>query len=79
PAARPTTVALATALPLAAMLLPTGGVLNATPPGYRLQLVHGTTWRTTVEDIVLLSQPPLAAAEHAMNQLAPTRHVLAGA
>ncbi|CAM8846637.1 DUF1109 domain-containing protein [Burkholderia pseudomallei] len=79
PGARLCSVGLATALPVAAMLLATGGVLIATPPGYRLQLVLGTTWRTTVVDIVLLSLPPLAAALHAMKQLAPTRLVLAGA
>lgn len=70
---------LAIALPVAAMLLATGGVLIATPPGYRLQLVLGTTWRTTVADVVLLSLPPLATALHAMKQLAPTRLMLAGA
>jgi len=55
-----------TALPVAPMLLATGGVLIVTPPGYRLQLVLGTTWRTTVADVVLLSLPPLAAALHGL-------------
>lgn len=50
---------LAIALPIAALLLATGGVLIASPPGYRLQLMLGTTWRTTVADVVLLSLPPL--------------------
>ncbi|KFG98275.1 hypothetical protein GQ56_0104240 [Burkholderia paludis] len=79
PGAQLSPAGLATALPVAAMLLATGGVLIATPSGYRLQLVLGTTWRTTVADVVLLSLPPLAAALHAMKRLAPTRLVLAGA
>ncbi|WP_419690738.1 DUF1109 domain-containing protein [Burkholderia theae] len=74
---RPT--GLLTALPFVVMLLATGGVLIVTPSGYRLQLMLGTTWRTTVADVVLLALPPLAATLHAMKQLAPTRLVLAGA
>jgi hypothetical protein len=69
----------AAALPIAAMLLAAGGILLATPPGYRLQLMLGTTWRTTTASIVLLSLPSLAAMMHAMRHLAPTRLALAGA
>ena len=70
---------IAAALPIAAMALAAGGVLLATPAGYRLDLVLGTTWRTATAGVMLLSLPPLAAMMHAMKQLAPTRLVLAGA
>lgn len=70
---------LAVALPIAAMLLAAAGIVLATPPGYRLQLMLGTTWRTTTASIVLVSLPCLAAMLHAMRQLAPTRLALAGA
>lgn len=69
----------AVALPIATMLLAAGGILLATPPGYRLQLMLGTTWRTTTASVVLLSLPSLAAMMRAMRQLAPTRLALAGA
>ncbi|WP_019938931.1 DUF1109 domain-containing protein [Bordetella sp. FB-8] len=68
----------AAVLPIAAMLLATGGILLATPPGYRLELMLGTTWRTTTASIVLLSFPPFVAMMYAMKQLAPTRLALAG-
>ncbi|MFX1765030.1 DUF1109 domain-containing protein [Paraburkholderia sp. A1RI-2L] len=68
----------AAALPIAAMLLAAGSIVLATPPGYRLQLMLGMTWRTTTANIVLLSLPSLAAMLHAMKQLAPTRLALAG-
>ncbi|GAB7533850.1 DUF1109 domain-containing protein [Burkholderia sp. 3C] len=66
-------------LPVAAMLLAAGSVLLATPHGYRLQLMLGTTWRTTTASIVLLSLPSLVVMMLAMKQLAPTRLTLAGA
>ena len=69
----------AVALPFATMLLVTGVILLAAPPGYRLQLVLGTTWRTTTSNVVLLSLPSLAAMMHVMRRLAPTRLALAGA
>ena len=37
----------AAVLPIVTMLLVTGIMLLVTPPGYRLQLMLGTTWRTT--------------------------------
>lgn len=69
----------AVTLPIATMLLAAGSILLATPPGYRLQLMLGTTWRTTTASIVLLSLPSLAAMMHAMKRLAPTHLTLAGA
>ncbi|MBB2926368.1 DUF1109 domain-containing protein [Paraburkholderia silvatlantica] len=69
----------AVALPIATMLFSAGSILLATPPGYRLQLMLGTTWRTTTASIVLLSLPSLAAMMLAMKQLAPTHLALAGA
>jgi hypothetical protein len=69
----------AVALPIVTMLLAAGGILMATPPGYRLQLMLGTTWRTTTASVVVLSFPSLTAMMHAMKQLAPTRLALAGA
>lgn len=69
----------AVALPIVAMLLAAGSILMATPPGYRLQLMLGTTWRTTTASVVVLSFPSLTAMMHAMKQLAPTRLALAGA
>ncbi|WP_206996995.1 DUF1109 domain-containing protein [Trinickia mobilis] len=70
---------LAVALPIVTMLLAAGSILMATPPGYRLQLMLGTTWRTTTASVVVLSFPSLTAMMHAMKQLAPTRLALAGA
>jgi hypothetical protein len=69
----------AVALPIVTMLLAAGSILMATPPGYRLQLVLGTTSRTTTASVVMLSLPSLIAMMHAMKQLAPTRLALAGA
>jgi hypothetical protein len=69
----------AVALPIVTMLLAAGSILMATPPGYRLQLMLGTTWRTTTASVVVLSFPSLTAMMHAMKQLAPTRLALAGA
>jgi hypothetical protein len=69
----------AVALPIVTMLLAAGGILMATPPGYRLQLMLGTTWRTATASVVVLSFPSLTAMMHAMKQLAPTRLALAGA
>ncbi|MCP3712153.1 DUF1109 domain-containing protein [Paraburkholderia sp. CNPSo 3274] len=70
---------LAVALPVASMLLAAGSILLATPPGYRLELMLGTTWRTTTANVVLLSLPSLAVMTRAMKQLAPTHLALAGA
>ncbi len=69
----------AVALPFMAMLLMAAFILLATPPGYRLQLMLGTTWRVTTANVVLLSLPSLAAVMQAMKGLAPTRLMLAGA
>ncbi|MEX3980914.1 DUF1109 domain-containing protein [Paraburkholderia sp. EG287A] len=79
PGARLRLAGLAAALPVASMLLAAGSVLLATPPGYRLELMLGTTWRTATANVVLLSLPSLAAILRAMKQLAPTRLALAGA
>ncbi|MCX5541061.1 DUF1109 domain-containing protein [Paraburkholderia sp. CNPSo 3076] len=79
PGARLRLAGLAAALPVASMLLAAGSILLATPPGYRLELMLGTTWRTTTANVVLLSLPSLAAILRAMKQLAPTRLALAGA
>jgi hypothetical protein len=78
PGARVGLAWFAVTLPIASMLLATASILVATPPGYRLQLMLGTTWRTTTASIVLLSLPSLAAMLSAMKQLAPTRLALAG-
>lgn len=69
----------AAVLPIVTMLLVTGIMLLVTPPGYRLQLMLGTTWRTTTMNVVLLSQPSLAIMMDTMKSLAPTRLSLAGA
>ena len=69
----------AVVLPIVTMLLVTGIMLLVTPPGYRLQLMLGTTWRTTTLNVVLVSQPSLAIMQDAMKSLAPTRLSLAGA
>jgi hypothetical protein len=79
PGARLRLAWFAAALPIAAMLLAAGSIVLATPPGYRLELMLGTTWRTTTANIVLLSLPSLATMLLAMKQLAPTRLALAGA
>jgi hypothetical protein len=79
PGARLRLAGFAAALPVATLLLAAGSILLATPPGYRLELMLGTTWRTTTANVVLLSLPSLAAMMHAMKQLAPTRLALAGA
>jgi hypothetical protein len=79
PGARLRLAWLAVALPMASMLLAACSVLLATPPGYRLDLMLGTTWRTATANVVLLSLPSLAVMMRAMKQLAPTRLALAGA
>lgn len=66
-------------LPFITMLLVATFMVHATPPGYRLQLMLGTTWRVTTANIVLISLPSLAAVMHALKGLAPTRLVLTGA
>jgi hypothetical protein len=79
PGARLRLAWFAVALPIAAMVFAASGILLATPPGYRLQLMLGTTWRTTTASVVLLALPSLAAMLRAMKQLMPTRLALAGA
>ena len=79
PGARLRLAWIAAAVPIATMLLAAGSIVLATPPGYRLQLMLGTTWRTTTANIVLLSLPSLAAMLLAMKRLAPTQLALAGA
>ncbi|MFM0076437.1 DUF1109 domain-containing protein [Paraburkholderia sediminicola] len=69
----------AVTLPFIAMLFVASLMLIATPPGYRLELMLGTTWRVATVNIVLLSLPSLATVMHAMKGLAPTRLALAGA
>jgi hypothetical protein len=69
----------AVTLPFVTLLLVASFILIATPPGYRLQLMLGMTWRVTTANIVLVSLPSLAAMMHAMKGLAPTRLALAGA
>lgn len=66
-------------LPIATLWAVTAIILLATPHGYRLQLMLGSTWRVSTLNIVLLSLPPLAAAIHSMKGLAPPRLALAGA
>jgi hypothetical protein len=70
---------LAVALPIVTILLATAVILLATPSGYRLDLMLGTTWRVTTANVVLLSLPSLVPVMHAMKKLAPTRLALAGA
>jgi len=69
----------AVALPIVIILLATAVILLATPSGYRLDLMLGTTWRVTTANVVLLSLPSLIPMMHAMQGLAPTRLALAGA
>jgi len=66
-------------LPFMTMLLTAAFILLATPPGYRLQLLLGTTWRVTTVNVVLLSLPSLVAVMQAMKGLVPTRLALTGA
>jgi hypothetical protein len=68
----------AVTLPFITMLLVATFMVLAAPPGYRLQLMLGTTWRVTTANIVLLSLPSFAAVMHALKGLAPTRLILAG-
>jgi hypothetical protein len=79
PGARIRLAWFAVALPIATMILAAGGILLVTPPGYRLELMLGTTWRTTTARVVLLALPSLLAMLRAMKQLMPTRLALAGA
>jgi hypothetical protein len=65
-------------LPFITMLLVATLMVLATPRGYSLQLMLGTTWRVTTANIVLLSLPSLVAVMHALKGLAPTRPILAG-
>ena len=66
-------------LPFMTMLLTAAFILLATPPGYRLQLLLGTTWRVTTVNVVLLSLPSLVTVMQAMKGLFPTRLALTGA
>ena len=66
-------------LPFMTMLLTAAFIQLATPPGYRLQLLLGTTWRVTTVNVVLLSLPSLVAVMQAMKGLVPTRLALTGA
>ena len=68
----------AVTLPFITMLLVATFMVLATPRGYSLQLMLGTTWRVTTANIVLLSLPSLVAVMHALRGLAPTRPILAG-
>jgi len=79
PGARLRLAWFAVALPMASMVLAAASILLATPPGYRLELMLGTTWRTTTARVVLLALPSLLAMLRAMKQLMPTRLALAGA
>jgi hypothetical protein len=69
---------LVVTLPFITMLLAATFMVFATPPGYRLQLMLGTTWKVTTANIVLLSLPSLAAVMHALKGLAPIHLILAG-
>jgi hypothetical protein len=68
----------AVTLPFITVLLVAAFIFLWTPPGYRLQLIVGTTWRVTTANVVLLSLPSLATVMRAMKGLAPTRLMLAG-
>lgn len=79
PGARLKLAWFATALPIVSMVSAAVVILFATPPGYRLQLMLGTTWQGTTADIVTVSLPSLFVLMRAMKGLAPTRPVVAGA
>jgi hypothetical protein len=79
PGARLKLACLATAIPIVSILSAAAVVLFTTPPGYRLQLMLGTTWKGTTTNIVILSSPSLLAVMHTMKGYAPTRPVIAGA
>jgi hypothetical protein len=67
------------ALPLAIVWLVALLVLWIAPPGVRIAMLLGHTWRTCPFNIALLSLPALGAMLWAMRGLAPTRPTLAGA
>lgn len=70
---------IALALPLLSIWLATAFILGATPPGQRLALALGSSWRVCGFYITMLSVPTFVAVFWAMRGLAPTRLVLAGA
>jgi hypothetical protein len=67
------------ALPLAIVWLVALAVLWIAPPGVRVAMLLGHTWRTCPSNIALLSLPALGAMFWAMRGLAPTSPTLAGA
>jgi hypothetical protein len=54
-------------------------VLGAAPPGTRVAMVLGQTWRSCSLNIALISLPVFVAVFAALRGLAPTRPALAGA
>ncbi|MGH8783258.1 DUF1109 domain-containing protein [Paraburkholderia sp.] len=79
PGARAAFAWTAVAAPVLAVWIASALIIWATPHGYRLQLMLGSTWRSCTLSIMLLSLPTFATVMYAMKSLAPTRLVLAGA
>jgi hypothetical protein len=66
------------AAPVIVMWLLAIVTLTDTEPGFRSQLVWGSSWRVCPFNIALLSLPAFIASLWALKQLAPTRLRLAG-
>jgi len=70
---------LGVAVPVAMVWGMAGFALFDAPPGERMPLLMGQTWRTCLVSIGFIGLPVFVAALFAMKGLAPTRPALAGA
>lgn len=79
PGARAARPGLLIAWPVLAVWICAAVILAGTPPGERLALVLGATWRICPFAIAMLSAPGFVAVMAALRSLAPTRLALTGA
>lgn len=78
PGARTRAAWLLLALPVLAVWIAAGWVLETAPPALRMPLLLGQTWRVCCFNILALSVPTFIATFRAVRGLAPTRLTLAG-
>lgn len=78
PGARTRQAWVLVALPMVAVWVAAGWVLQSAPAELRMPLLLGHTWRVCCFNILALSVPTFSATFWAVRGLAPTRLVLAG-
>ncbi|MBN3723131.1 DUF1109 domain-containing protein [Burkholderia sp. Ac-20379] len=79
PGARAARPGLLIAWPVLVVWIAAAAILAGTPPGERLAIVLGATWRVCPLLIAMLSAPGFVAIMAALRSLAPTRLALTGA